>query len=262
MTVVDPGRTVARRQSIDPMFERLVVDKPISLDRVVGRPVDHPIERFTDYPPGVARSLELRVKRWIDLTIALVALTLLAPLLATLVLVLTIDSPGPAFYRRRVLGRGGKTFDAFKLRTMFCDGDAILATHPDLQARLDAEHKLDEDPRITRCGRWLRRLSLDELPQLWNVLRGEMSLVGPRPHALAHDNYYDELISNYVYRHHMKPGLTGWAQVNGFRGETPTIDLMEKRVEYDVWYVSNWSIWLDISIIFRTALALIHQETY
>jgi lipopolysaccharide/colanic/teichoic acid biosynthesis glycosyltransferase len=89
-----------------------------------------------------------------------------------------------------------------------------------------------------------------------------MSLVGPRPHALAHDNYYDQVISNYVYRHHMKPGLTGWAQVNGFRGETPTIELMEKRVEYDVWYVSNWSIWLDIQILFRTAVALMYQEAY
>ena len=100
--------------------------------------------------------------------------------------------------------------------------------------------------------------SIDELPQLWNVLRGDMSLVGPRPHALAHDNYYDELIS----KHHMKPGLTGWAQVNGFRGETPTIDLMEKRVEYDVWYVSNWSIWLDLKIMARTASTVLFQEAY
>ena len=112
-------------------------------------------------------------------------------------------------------------------------------------------------------GLWTREAhALDELPQLWNVLHGEMSLVGPRPHALAHDNYYDQVISNYVYGHHMKPGLTGWAQVNGFRGETPMIDLMEKRVEYDVWYVSNWSIWLDLRIILRTALALMYQEAY
>jgi lipopolysaccharide/colanic/teichoic acid biosynthesis glycosyltransferase len=119
-----------------------------------------------------------------------------------------------------------------------------------------------DDPRVTRVGAWLRRTNIDELPQLFNVIMGEMSLVGPRPHALAHDNYYDQLISKYVYRHHMKPGLTGWAQANGFRGETPTIDLMEKRVEYDVWYVGNWSIWLDIRIIFRTAVALMYQEAY
>lgn len=103
---------------------------------------------------------------------------------------------------------------------------------------------------------------MDELPQLWNVLRGEMSLVGPRPHALAHDNYYDQMISNYAYRHHVKPGLTGWAQINGLRGETPTINLMEKRVECDVWYVSNWSIWLDIRILVRTAIVLTHQDAH
>jgi len=249
MTVVDPGRTVARRQSIDPMFERLVVDKPISLDRVVGRPVDHPIERFTDYPPGVARSLELRVKRWIDLTIALVALTLLAPLLATLVLVLTIDSPGPALYRRRVLGRGGKTFDAFKLRTMFCDGDAILATHPDLQARLDAEHKLDEDPRITRCGRWLRRLSLDELPQLWNVLRGEMSLVGPRMISPPELERYGARGKTLLT---VQPGLTGLWQVSG------RSDLSQSaRVQLDLAYVEQRRLALDLQLLLRTVPAVL-----
>ena len=118
------------------------------------------------------------------------------------------------------------------------------------------------DTRVTRIGKLLRRSSIDELPQLWNVLRGEMTLVGPRPHALAHDNYYDQIISNYAYRHHMKPGLTGWAQINGLRGETPTIDVMEKRVEYDVWYVSNWNIWLDIRILIRTAIVLIHHDAY
>ncbi|MET4212446.1 lipopolysaccharide/colanic/teichoic acid biosynthesis glycosyltransferase [Bradyrhizobium sp. LA2.1] len=119
-----------------------------------------------------------------------------------------------------------------------------------------------EDARVTRAGRILRKTSIDELPQLWNVVRGEMSLVGPRPHALAHDNYYDQMIGNCACRRHVKPGLTGWAQVNGLRGETPTIDLMNKRVEYDVWYVSNWSIWLDIRIMMRTVVALSGQDVY
>ena len=105
------------------------------------------------------------------------------------------------------------------------------------------------DKRVTLVGRLLRATSIDELPQLINVLRGEMSLVGPRPHAVAHDNEYTKLIGNYAFRHHVKPGITGWAQVNGFRGETPDLDSMKKRVELDLWYINNWTIWLDLWIV-------------
>jgi lipopolysaccharide/colanic/teichoic acid biosynthesis glycosyltransferase len=112
------------------------------------------------------------------------------------------------------------------------------------------------DSRVTRVGYWLRRTSIDELPQLWNVLRGEMSVVGPRPHAVAHDNYYDQLIENYAFRHHVKPGLTGWAQVSGFRGETADVSLMATRVDHDVWYISNWSLLLDLRILALTCLKL------
>ena len=110
--------------------------------------------------------------------------------------------------------------------------------------------------RLLAFGRWLRRFSVDELPQLINVLRGDMSLVGPRPHALAHDVQYSRLISNYPYRHHVRPGITGWAQVNGFRGETPTVDKMKQRVELDLWYATNWSFWLDLRILFWTVLEI------
>jgi len=110
------------------------------------------------------------------------------------------------------------------------------------------------DARVTRVGHWLRRTSIDELPQLLNVLRGEMSLVGPRPHALAHDNAYDKIIGTYALRHHVKPGITGWAQVHGFRGETPTIELMERRVEHDLWYINNWSLWLDLRTLAKTLI--------
>jgi putative colanic acid biosynthesis UDP-glucose lipid carrier transferase len=110
------------------------------------------------------------------------------------------------------------------------------------------------DARVTPLGSVLRRTSIDELPQLWNVVRGEMSLVGPRPHPVALDNRYDELIANYAYRHHVKPGITGWAQVNGYRGETPNVTTMEARVMHDLWYISNWSVWLDIRILIRTIL--------
>ncbi|WGS18304.1 MULTISPECIES: undecaprenyl-phosphate glucose phosphotransferase [unclassified Bradyrhizobium] len=190
-------------------------------------------------------------KRCLDIGLASFALLMLAPLILTAALLVKLDTPGPIIFRQSRRGFNGKPFQIWKFRSMTVAENGSTVTQATKQ-----------DKRVTRVGRFLRKTSIDELPQLWNVLRGEMSLVGPRPHALAHDNYYDQLISKYVYRHHMKPGLTGWAQVNGFRGETPTIDLMEKRVEYDVWYVSNWSIWLDIRIIIRTATALMYQEAY
>jgi len=190
-------------------------------------------------------------KRCLDIGLALCSLVALAPVLITVSILIKLDSPGSVIFRLSRRGFNGKPFDIWKFRSMYvCEnGNSITQA-------------TKRDARVTRIGRFLRMTSIDELPQLWNVLRGDMSLVGPRPHALAHDNYYDEIISNYVYRHHMKPGLTGWAQVNGFRGETPTIDLMEKRVEYDVWYVRNWSIWLDLKIMARTAATVISQEAY
>ncbi len=190
-------------------------------------------------------------KRLLDIALASIALLLLAPLLLTVAVLIKLDSPGMVIFRQSRRGFNGKPFDICKFRSMYVAENGGTITQATRQ-----------DARVTRVGRFLRKTSIDELPQLWNVLRGEMSLVGPRPHALAHDNYYDQIIEKYVFRHHMKPGLTGWAQVNGFRGETPTIDLMEKRVEYDVWYVSNWSIWLDIRIILSTAHALMYQEAY
>ncbi|MGV7217923.1 undecaprenyl-phosphate glucose phosphotransferase [Bradyrhizobium sp. UFLA05-112] len=190
-------------------------------------------------------------KRCLDVGVAAFALVTLAPLLVMVAVLIKLDSPGAAIFRQSRRGFNGKPFEIWKFRSMtVCENGQTI-----IQA---TKH----DARVTRIGRLLRMTSIDELPQLWNVLRGDMSLVGPRPHALAHDKYYDEIITNYVYRHHMKPGLTGWAQVNGFRGETPTIDLMEKRVEYDVWYVSNWSIWLDLKILSRTAASVLFQEAY
>jgi lipopolysaccharide/colanic/teichoic acid biosynthesis glycosyltransferase len=119
-----------------------------------------------------------------------------------------------------------------------------------------------KDPRITRLGRWLRRANIDELPQLFNVLEGDMSLVGPRPHAVAHNSEFEKLVANYAFRHHVKPGITGWAQVNGYRGETPTADLMAKRVEFDLWYINNWSLWLDLRILFRTLILGLQSSAY
>jgi exopolysaccharide biosynthesis polyprenyl glycosylphosphotransferase len=165
----------------------------------------------------------------------------LSPLLLLASVAIKLDSAGPILFRQSRKGFNGKDFKIYKFRSMTVleDGQTIC------QARRG-------DHRITRVGRILRTSSVDELPQLFNVLRGEMSLVGPRPHAIAHDNEYTETIANYAFRHHVKPGITGWAQVHGFRGETAKLDLMKKRVELDIWYINNWSLWLDLWIILLT----------
>jgi putative colanic acid biosysnthesis UDP-glucose lipid carrier transferase len=235
---------------IVPQPIRLLPDFPIA--DLVSRPflpVSGTVAIEIQRPPLTI--FERLQKRCLDIGLASFALLLLAPLILTAALLVKLDTPGPIIFRQSRRGFNGKPFEIWKFRSMTVAENGSTVTQATRQ-----------DKRVTRIGRFLRKTSIDELPQLWNVLRGEMSLVGPRPHALAHDSYYDQLISKYVYRHHMKPGLTGWAQVNGFRGETPTIDLMEKRVEYDVWYVSNWSIWLDVRIMFRTAAALMYQEAY
>jgi exopolysaccharide biosynthesis polyprenyl glycosylphosphotransferase len=165
----------------------------------------------------------------------------LAPFLVAISLAILIDSSGPVLFRQKRGGFNGRSFQILKFRTMHVmEDDAMIK-----QATLN-------DCRVTPIGRLLRRTSIDELPQLINVLLGNMSLVGPRPHALAHDDQYSRLISSYPCRHHVKPGITGWAQVNGFRGETPTLAPMKRRVELDLWYVSNWSLWLDLRILIRT----------
>jgi Undecaprenyl-phosphate glucose phosphotransferase len=188
---------------------------------------------------------ERAAKRAFDLAAATVGLLVIAPFLLAVSLAVWIESPGPIFFRQTRGGFNGRTFEIIKFRTMF-----VMENGPTIvQATLN-------DHRVTRVGRWLRRYSIDELPQLFNVLRGNMSLVGPRPHALAHDRQYGGLISTYPCRHHVKPGITGWAQVNGFRGETPTLHLMKQRVELDLWYVTTWSFLLDLQILCRTVLEI------
>jgi lipopolysaccharide/colanic/teichoic acid biosynthesis glycosyltransferase len=193
--------------------------------------------------------LELRVKRWIDIAIAAVLLIVLAPPLAILALIVRIDSPGPALYRRRVLGRGGRPFNALKLRTMICDQDALLATQPELAAQLRTEYKLVHDPRVTRSGHWLRRSSLDELPQLWNVLCGDMSLVGPRmisPPELERYGAEGEILLT------VQPGLTGLWQVSGRSNLEPS-----ERVRLDLAYVRQRNLALDVQLLWRTIPAVL-----
>jgi undecaprenyl-phosphate galactose phosphotransferase/putative colanic acid biosynthesis UDP-glucose lipid carrier transferase len=194
------------------------------------------------------RSSALRpaAKRVLDLVIAIPLLVLLAPLLGVLAIIVRLDTTGPVLFRQTRLGLGGRPFDILKFRTMTVteNGDTVV------QAK-------ENDRRVTRSGKWLRRTSLDELPQLLNVIKGEMSLVGPRPHARAHDLHYGNLIANYGLRQAVKPGITGWAQINGHRGETATLDAMRSRVNFDVWYAVNGNLALDLEILLRTPLAVV-----
>ena len=196
-------------------------------------------------------SVESRLKRALDIVVALGAITFFAPALVVIVIAVKLDSAGPVLFMQRRNGVNREVFKIFKFRSMTTMDDGAVV-----------QQATRGDSRITRVGGFLRRTSLDELPQLFNVLRGEMSIVGPRPHALAHDDHYSRLIPLYTRRFEAKPGMTGLAQVEGFRGETETIDKMEARIDCDVQYIDNWSIWLDIKIIFRTAsVVLFGQRT-
>lgn len=198
---------------------------------------------------GPLTVLECATKRLIDLLGAGLALFLLSPLLLAAALAIKLDSPGPVLFRQQRCGFNGRRFAIRKFRTMSVleDGPSII------QAR-------QTDSRVTRVGKWLRRTSIDELPQLLNVLDGSMSLVGPRPHALAHDNQFDKAVRNYAYRRRVKPGLTGWAQIHGCRGPTPTTAQIERRVEYDLWYIDNWSLRLDLAIMLQTPLEVLRAR--
>jgi Undecaprenyl-phosphate glucose phosphotransferase len=188
--------------------------------------------------------LEVVQKRLFDLVCAALALIAVTPLLVLVAVLVRLDSRGPVFFVQRRYGFNQQPFRIIKFRTMrtLDDGAVVPQAVPD-------------DPRLTRIGRWIRRWNIDEIPQLFNVLAGDMSLVGPRPHALSHDREYERRISLYARRHNVKPGITGWAQINGFRGATDTEDKMRKRVEYDLYYIDNWSLWLDLKIIARTVLS-------
>ena len=185
-------------------------------------------------------------KRVLDLALSLAAILIVLPLLGLIVLAIKLDSRGPALFRQHRTGRHGKIFEIYKFRSMTVleDGAAVV------QARVG-------DVRITRVGRILRILSLDELPQLFNVLSGEMSLVGPRPHAVAHDEYYSQRIVNYRLRQLVKPGITGWAQINGARGATPQLSDMQTRIDLDIAYVARESFRFDLEILARTPFAVL-----
>lgn len=168
------------------------------------------------------------------------------PLFPIIALAIKLDTPGPVLFRQSRRGLNRTVFDVLKFRTMTV-----------LEDGRSARQATSNDPRVTRVGRILRRTSLDELPQIWNVLRGEMSLVGPRPHALVHDDEFSVRLEEYAARHQVKPGITGLAQVNGWRGETETTDKLQARIDHDIAYIRNWSLWLDLKILMRTAMAVV-----
>lgn len=191
-----------------------------------------------------------RAVKWLfDKSVAAVAIILLAPLLALIATAIRLDSRGPVLFRQKRYGLNNELIEVLKFRSMYTD--RCDATAAKLVTR--------DDPRVTRVGRFIRKSSLDELPQLFNVLLGDLSLVGPRPHALqakAGSELYDAVVDGYFARHKVKPGITGWAQINGWRGETDTPEKIQKRVEHDLYYIENWSVFLDLYILVMTPIAL------
>lgn len=264
---LDEAVVRARSSAPDDVFVLMSWDQKAMIDQTIVRFLTIPasihlgadpiLERFHDVRIshiGTVSSVQLvrrpmsmgdiALKRVFDTLAALAAMILLAPVLALVALAIKLDSKGPVFFMQRRYGFNQQPFRIYKFRTMSTmdDGDMV-------------QQAAANDPRITRVGRFLRRWNLDELPQLLNVVQGEMSLVGPRPHALAHDHAYERRIALYARRHNVKPGITGWAQVNGLRGETSTDDKMAARVEHDLYYIDNWSIMLDIRIIAQTVFS-------
>jgi Undecaprenyl-phosphate glucose phosphotransferase len=242
---------------IDGILDALAV-LPVSIhlvpDENTARFLNHPIANIggtwtTELRRAPLTRGELRAKRCFDLILASSALVFLLPMMLVTALFIKLDSRGPVFFQQKRNGFNDQAFNIFKFRTMHVLEDGAVV-----------QQAIRNDPRVTRLGRWLRRSSIDELPQLFNVIRGEMSLVGPRPHAASHNSEYEKLIANYAFRHHVKPGLTGWAQINGWRGETRTIEQMERRVEHDLWYINNWSPLLDLRIILQTIVVALRQN--
>jgi putative colanic acid biosynthesis UDP-glucose lipid carrier transferase len=216
------------------------------------RPV---IDMFNIIPVATLRPEPLQiplnrvVKRGFDLIFSLLVIVILGPTIFPLIaLFIKINSKGPVFFKQQRTGEQGNNFWCLKFRTMR------------LNDRADSEQATQNDGRITSVGRFLRKTNLDELPQFINVIRGEMSVVGPRPHMLKHTEDYRQQISKFLVRHFARPGITGWAQVTGLRGETKSISDMEKRVEADIWYVENWSLLLDFRIIMKTIINMLRGD--
>jgi Undecaprenyl-phosphate glucose phosphotransferase len=241
----DKLKTIAvdLRLSVEPVAEKFRI-------RGVSYIGEVPVLEIADRPLKHWRA----AVKWIeDMVLGTLLLTFVGPLMLIIAFVIKMDSPGPIFFVQKRFGFNNNIIRVLKFRTMYIDrGD-----------KSGAQRTVLNDPRVTRVGRILRSLSLDELPQLINVLRGDMSLVGPRPHPIAMkagDRLYYEAIDQYFHRHRVKPGITGWAQVYGLRGEVDTLEKGRARVAHDLYYIDNWSLWLDMKTLLKTGLALLHSE--
>jgi putative colanic acid biosynthesis UDP-glucose lipid carrier transferase len=190
------------------------------------------------------------VKSLLDYTVASLALLMLSPVLLMIAAAIKLTSKGPVLFQQKRHGWNDEEIWVYKFRSM--------AMHKESDGAVT--QALRDDPRVTPVGRFLRKSSLDELPQFFNVLQGRMSVVGPRPHALKHNSDYVKLIPKYALRHKVKPGITGWAQICGYRGETDTLDKMEGRVKHDIYYLEHWSLWMDLKIIAMTPLATVQNK--
>lgn len=226
------------------MFDSCQTDLRPDIRPLVSATVSHTVSRALT----ARRRLSMLLKRLFDMGCALAALIVLAPALLVISGAIAIETPGPVLFRQRRTGQGGKVFRILKFRTMTVTEDGEIIRHAS-----------KNDKRVTRVGAFLRETSLDELPQLFNILLGDMSVVGPRPHALAHDTHYGALLPRYVDRFAVRPGLTGFAQVQGLRGEIHDIDCMARRIDADVHYAASWSFRSDLLLILQTFPMLIKR---
>lgn len=224
---------------------------PVSVESIglnLKRELMDDIEVFTTYENPLQSPSNRLVKRLFDIMLSIPLLTLVALTFPIIWIIIKIQSPGPVIFKQERTGLDGESFKMYKFRSMHVNEEA------------DQKQALKDDPRKFPFGNLMRKTSIDELPQFWNVLKGDMSIVGPRPHMLAHTEMYAQLIKKYMVRHFVKPGITGWAQVNGYRGETKELWQMEGRVRRDIWYMENWSIWLDIRIVWLTFKSLFRHD--
>lgn len=206
------------------------------------------VEVYATYENPLQSQLNRAVKRLFDILLSAIALLLTVPFLPLIWIIIKVQSPGPLCFVQERTGLDGKSFKMYKFRSMHVNQEA------------DSNQTTKDDTRKFPFGHFMRKTSIDELPQFWNVLKGDMSIVGPRPHMLAHTEMYSQLIKKYMVRHFVKPGITGWAQVKGYRGETKELWQMEGRVKRDIWYMENWSIWLDIRIVWLTVKSLFRHD--
>lgn len=204
---------------------------------------------YTNYQSPLIYMSNRVIKRTFDIVFSSIVLILMLPFIPIIAFFIKRESPGPMLFKQMRTGINGRDFLCYKFRSMHVNDDA------------DKKQATKEDPRKFKFGDFIRRYNIDELPQFWNVLKGDMSVVGPRPHMLAHTEQYAKVVEKYMYRHYAKPGITGYAQVSGFRGETSELWQMEERVKKDIYYIENWSFWFDMKLIYRTVLTMfVHDE--